>query len=137
MKINRGREPEDAPSSQRGPTFTGSVWADPVLRTDEGVIVNTVFFPPGARTHWHRHERGQVLLVTHGRGFARVRDGDGAWIGPGDVVYFSAGEEHWHGAGPESYLTHTAISLGTTDWLDEVAARAYDDSVKRASLPQT
>ena len=137
MKINRGREPEDAPSSQRGPTFTGPVWADPVLRTDEGVIVNTVFFPPGARTHWHRHERGQILLVTHGRGFAQVRDGDGAWIGPGDVVYFSAGEEHWHGAGPESYLIHTAISLGTTDWLDEVAAREYDDSVKRTSLPQT
>lgn len=128
MKVNRGREP-NAPSDQRGPTFTGTVWADPVLATGDGIIVNDVFFPPGSRTDWHTHERGQILLVTAGRGFAQVRDGDGTWIEPGDVVYFPAGEEHWHGAGPGSYLMHTAISLGETDWLDEVSDDDYGSSV--------
>lgn len=130
MQVNRGRR-ADAPSQERGPTFTGTVWADPVLATDDGVVVNAVFFPPGGRTHWHRHERGQILIVTNGRGYVQVRDGDGAWIGTGDVVYFPPGEEHWHGAGPDSYLTHTAISLGSTDWLDEVSGGDYERSVGR------
>jgi quercetin dioxygenase-like cupin family protein len=128
MKVNRGREP-DAPSDKRGPTFTGTVWADPVLVTGDGVTVNDVVFPPGARTDWHTHERGQILLVTAGRGFAQVRDGEGSWIASGDVVWFTPGEQHWHGAGPDSYLLHTAISLGTTDWLDEVTSDQYESSV--------
>jgi quercetin dioxygenase-like cupin family protein len=40
---------------------------------------------------------------------------------PGDVVYADPGEEHWHGAGADTYLLHTAISLGTTTWLEEVS----------------
>jgi quercetin dioxygenase-like cupin family protein len=132
MKVNRGRE-AGTPSDLRGPTFTGDVWAEPVLTTGEGVTVNTVFFPPGARTHWHHHERGQILLVTHGRGYVQVRDGEGAWVGPGDAVWFPAGEEHWHGAGPDTSMTHNAISLGTTEWLDPVSAEDYGRSVGRAS----
>ena len=111
MMINRGRE-DGAASDLRGPTFTGQIWADPVLATDDGVTVNTVFFPPGGRTYWHRHERGQILLVTHGRGFVQVRGGAGAWVAPGDVVYFPAGEEHWHGALPGTTMTHLSITTG-------------------------
>ena len=132
MKLNRGREP-GAASEERDSTFTGTVWSDPVLRTDDGVTINTVIFPAGGRTHWHSHERGQILLVTHGCGYVQVRDGEGDWIGPGDVVHFPPGEEHWHGAGPESYMSHTAISLGATDWLDEVSADEYEASVGRGS----
>ena len=128
MKVNRGRE-RGAPSEQRGPTFTGTVWADPLLATQDGVLVNAVFFPPGGRTHWHRHERGQVLLVTAGRGYVQVRDGEGSWVGAGDVVHFAPGEEHWHGAGPESFLLHTAVSLGTTEWLEAVSPADYEGSV--------
>jgi quercetin dioxygenase-like cupin family protein len=128
MKVNRGREPGE-PSEQRGPTFTGTVWADPLLATQDGVMVNAVFFPPGGRTHWHRHERGQVLLVTAGRGYVQVRDGEGTWVAAGDVVHFPPGEEHWHGAGPESFLLHTAVSLGTTEWLEAVSPADYERSV--------
>ena len=70
MRINRGREP--LPSEQRGPTFTGRVWADPVLSPKDGVVVNVVFFEPGARTHWHHHEIAQVLHVTAGSGWVQV-----------------------------------------------------------------
>jgi quercetin dioxygenase-like cupin family protein len=124
MKVTRGHE-QGAASDQRGPTFTGQVWADPVMAPTDGVMINTVFFPPGARTHWHRHAQGQVLLVTHGQGWVQVRDGEGTAVGPGDAVWFPAGEVHWHGAQPGSFLTHIAISLGETEWLDAVSDADY------------
>jgi quercetin dioxygenase-like cupin family protein len=131
MKVNRGRVPE-TPSDQRGPTFTGEVWADPILQDVPGVVVNTVFFPPGARTFWHYHEQGQILLVTHGLGRVQTRSGEGAWVRSGDVVFFEIGEEHWHGAGDASYLVHTAISLGATEWLEEVTEGDYRAAVTSA-----
>lgn len=124
MKVTRGHE-QGAPSDQRGPTFTGEVWADPAIAIPDGPTVNTVFFPPGARTNWHQHEQGQLLLVTHGRGWAQVRDGEGSVLEPGSVVWFPAGEVHWHGALPDSYLMHTAISLGQTNWFDAVTDEHY------------
>jgi quercetin dioxygenase-like cupin family protein len=124
VKLIRGRQAAAA-SEQRSATFSGSVWADPVMPSQDGVTIAAVFFLPEGRTHWHHHEWGQVLLVTHGRGFVQVKDGEGGWVEPGDVVHFGPGEVHWHGAGPETFLAHTAISLGRTDWLDEVSADDY------------
>jgi quercetin dioxygenase-like cupin family protein len=128
MKVNRGRE-AGAESQQRTDTFTGVVWADPVLSGVPGTMVATVVFSPAARTHWHRHEAGQILLVTHGRGYVQTRNGDGAWVAAGDVVHFPPGEEHWHGAGPDSYLVHTAVSLGRTEWLTPVTDEHYRGAV--------
>jgi quercetin dioxygenase-like cupin family protein len=89
------------------------------------VTVNSVFFEPGARTHWHTHTEGQVLYVTHGQGYAQTRDGAGGPLTPGDVVHFAPNEEHWHGAAPGSYLLHVAISLGGHEWLDPVSDEDY------------
>jgi quercetin dioxygenase-like cupin family protein len=124
MRINRGRE-ADAASEERTDWFTGTVWADPALADAPGVAVTDVFFTPGARTHWHRHTQGQVLLVTHGRGYAQTRSGSVSPLTSGDVVFFEPGEEHWHGAAGETYLLHSAISLGETEWLEEVAEDDY------------
>lgn len=124
MRINRSRA-AGAPSEQRTATFSGTVWADPVLTGVPDLVVNDVTFTPGARTHWHTHETGQLLFVTHGRGYAQTRAGEGDWIEAGDVVHFPAGEEHWHGAGPETYMTHRAISIGPTHWLREVDDDEY------------
>jgi quercetin dioxygenase-like cupin family protein len=123
MRIARGRA--DTPSQKRDDTFTGTVWADPVLGAEDDVGVNDVFFEPGARTDWHTHAIGQVLLVTHGEGFVRTRAGDGGRIGAGDVVHIASGEEHWHGAAPDSYLLHVAISLGSATWLEPVSDEDY------------
>jgi quercetin dioxygenase-like cupin family protein len=117
MKINHGRE-AGMSSDKRGPTFTGEVWAEPLLTGAPGVTVNTIFFPPGARTHWHTHATGQILLVIN-------EAGEGGQILPGDVVWIDAGERHWHGGGPDSYLTHVAISLGEADWQDAVTDEQY------------
>jgi quercetin dioxygenase-like cupin family protein len=130
MKINRGREADLASEDRTdADTFTGIVWADPVLRGAPGLTVNTVFFGPGGRTYWHRHDRGQVLLVTAGRGYVRTRADSGDWLAAGDVVYSEPGEEHWHGAGGETFLVHTAVSLGETKWLEEVAESDYRTAV--------
>jgi quercetin dioxygenase-like cupin family protein len=127
VQIIRGNQP-DLPSEERGPTFTGRVWADPVLPATDEVMVNTVFFEPGARTHWHRHGAGQLLIVTAGSGHVRSRDGSGAAIRTGDTVWIPPGEEHWHGADATSLLVHTAVSLGSTDWLDAVTDAQYTEA---------
>ncbi|HZQ63675.1 MAG TPA: cupin domain-containing protein [Gaiellaceae bacterium] len=124
MRIARGRA-HGAGSEERGPAFTGRVWADPVLSAEGDVGVNSVFFEPGARTHWHTHAIGQVLYVTHGEGYVVTRDGVGGRISAGDVVHVAAGEEHWHGASPTAYLLHLAISLGPATWLDPVEEADY------------
>jgi quercetin dioxygenase-like cupin family protein len=128
MQINHGRV-DGIPSDLRGATFTGEVWAEPVLRDVPGVMINTVFFAPGARTDWHSHERGQILFVTHGRGLAINESGGGGVLLPGDVVWFEPAERHWHGADAATYLTHTAISLGETDWQQTVTDEQYTEAV--------
>lgn len=113
------------PSDRRGPTFTGEVWADPVLASTDGVIINTVMFTPGAHTFWHSHERGQILQVTAGEGLVCSEGAEPIVIRAGDTIWTAPGERHWHGATPDSMMTHTAISLGSTDWLDEVSSSDY------------
>ena len=124
MRIAHGRA-RSAASEERGPTFTGRVWADPVLAAEDDVGVNAVFFEPGARTHWHTHAVGQVLYVTHGEGYLMTRTGEGGRLAAGDVAHIPPGEEHWHGAAPGSYLLHLAISLGEATWLDPVSDEDY------------
>jgi quercetin dioxygenase-like cupin family protein len=126
VKINRGRE-AGASSEDRtdGETFTGTVWADPVLREVPGVNVNTVFFAHGGRTYWHRHTEGQLLLVTGGAGLVQSRGGGAERVGAGDVVHSDPGEEHWHGSGRGTMMVHTAVSLGVTEWLEEVSEEDY------------
>jgi quercetin dioxygenase-like cupin family protein len=79
-----------------------------------------VTFDPGARTHWHRHEKGQLIYGLSGSGRVGVRDGTTVTIGAGDLVHAPPGEEHWHGASADGSLTHLALSFGTTEWFEAV-----------------
>jgi quercetin dioxygenase-like cupin family protein len=112
MDVIRGRA-EKGEVEQRTSTFTGTVWGDPLLKAD-GVVMNTVYFAPGARTYWHRHE-----------GWVAPREGEAARVRAGDAVWAPPAEEHWHGAGEDTLLVHTAVSLGTTQWLEEVSPEDY------------
>ena len=127
MKIFYGRAAENAVSEQRASTFSGVVWADPVMPTTDNVTIANVFFSPGARTYWHTHEQGQILQVTAGRGWICVDGGEARQIRQGDVVWIPANERHWHGAAHDSYLVHTATSLGKTLWQEAVAQSDYLD----------
>jgi quercetin dioxygenase-like cupin family protein len=128
VRIAKGRMAGSG-SAQRGATFTGRVWGDPVLGAEDGVVVNNVFFEPRARTHWHTHEVAQVLYVLAGEGWVQARGGLGGPIASGDTVHIPAGEEHWHGAAADTYLLHLAVSIGATDWLDEVSDGDYERAV--------
>jgi quercetin dioxygenase-like cupin family protein len=112
-------------SERMAETFTGEVFSDAILPATEGVRVQTVTFVPGARTHWHTHERGQLLFVLSGAGHVRVRGEDAHPLRPGDTVWIPPDEEHWHGGGPDSLLVHTAVSLGETRWLEPVDDADY------------
>ena len=83
-----------------------------------------VTFEPGARTAWHTHPAGQTLVVTAGVGLTQEWGGPVIEIGTGDVVKCPAGVRHWHGAGPDSAMTHMAIT-GEVDgknveWMEKV-----------------
>lgn len=108
MRITRSGTP-----TTTGPAewFSGTVVLDPLAAPDEsGVSAATVHFAPGARTAWHTHPHGQTILVTEGVGRCRRRGGPVEEIGPGDRVFFAPGEDHWHGAAPDSAMSHVAIA---------------------------
>jgi quercetin dioxygenase-like cupin family protein len=114
-----------APTELRTTTFTGTVYGDPLLDGVDGTTVTGVFFAPGARTFWHSHARGQVLHVLEGRGLIGTEGAAPQPIGPGDLVWASPGELHWHGGGPDTMLLHLAVSLGSTNWLGPVSDEDY------------
>lgn len=131
MKVFHGRA-NGALSEQRGGTFTGTVWADPVMPATDGVTINTVFFAPGARTFWHMHEHGQILHVTAGQGWIWAQGGRPQPIRQGDVVWIAPNERHWHGGSTDSYMVHIAISIGKTAWQEEVSEQDYASAATSA-----
>ena len=91
--------------------FTGTVYVDTVAAPANGsrVSASSVHFTPGARTAWHTHPNGQTIWVTEGVGLCQRRGGSIELIRPGDRVFFEPGEDHWHGAAPNRFMTHLAI----------------------------
>jgi len=130
MKITRA----GANASTRGPRewFTGVVRVDPLFTAEAPgrVAGASVTFEPGARTAWHTHPAGQTLIVTSGVGRAQREGGPVEELRPGDVVWFPAGEKHWHGAAPHVAMTHTAIQEvvdgSAVTWLEHVSDAQYE-----------
>jgi quercetin dioxygenase-like cupin family protein len=89
----------------------------------------SVTFEPGARTAWHTHPLGQTLIITAGLGWVQTEGGQIEEVRPGDVVWFPPGEKHWHGATPNTAMTHTAVqeSLNgkNVDWMEKVSDAQY------------
>ena len=115
--------------SGKGPAdyFAGTVRIDP-LNNPPGparVVVVSVTFEPGARTAWHTHPLGQTLVVTAGWGRVQLWGGPVEEIRPGDVIWISPGEKHWHGASPTTAVTHIAIQEHldgkTAEWMEQVS----------------
>jgi quercetin dioxygenase-like cupin family protein len=119
--------------SGRGPAdwFTGKVRIDPLFGATAPARAagNAVTFEPGARTAWHTHPLGQVLIVTAGCGLVQREGGPVEEIHPGDVVWFEPGEKHWHGASPTTAMTHIAIQEvldgKAVDWMEKVTDDQY------------
>ena len=112
--------------------FTGAVYLDAVAIPSgpSRLQAMSVHFTPGARTAWHTHPNGQTLYVTEGVGRAQRRGGPIEVIRPGDRVFFEPGEEHWHGAGPDRFMTHIAMQEvdeagSAATWGEQVSEEEY------------
>ena len=120
-------------ASDKGPAdwFTGTVRIDSPFKgtTLSRVTGALVSFEPGARTAWHTHPLGQTLIVTAGCGWVQRWGGPVEEIRPGDIVWFSPGEKHWHGANPSTALSHVAIQEAldgkAVDWMEKVSDEQY------------
>ena len=82
-------------------------------------------FSPGARTAWHSHSIAQTLYVTEGEGRAQSFGEPVVALRAGEVVFAPAGERHWHGAAPDHFMTHLAVSEGDPTWGEHVSDAAY------------
>jgi len=92
--------------------FTGDAFLTPLLAKDMNneFALGSVTFEPGARTNWHTHPKGQVLIVTEGEGFYQEKGKPAQSIKKGEVVNIPENIEHWHGATANSRMIHIAIS---------------------------
>ncbi|MBK5278080.1 MAG: cupin domain-containing protein [Bacteroidia bacterium] len=121
------------PKGEKAPAeyFTGTVWIkllvpnDPILSTQIG----NVMFDRCARTNWHTHPGGQILIVTDGVGYYQEKGKIIQVIRKGDVVNIAPDVVHWHGASPDSEMTHLAVNsntqTGVVTWLQPVTDEDY------------
>src|SRR5437867_7568740 len=113
-------------------TFTGGVRVEMLFDATDPSHASggSVAFEPGARTAWHSHPGGQILIVTAGTGRVQQWGGPIEVIQAGDVVRIPAGEKHWHGASPHASMTHLAITErrdGTSvQWMEKVSDEHYN-----------
>lgn len=117
--------------------FTGNAYLKSLVAKDKNndFAIGSVTFEPGARTIWHTHPKGQVLIVTEGEGFYQEKGKPAQVLKKGDVVNIPENTEHWHGASPNSTFVHIAITnyKGTENvvWLKPVTGEEYNGAVKK------
>lgn len=111
--------------------FTGSVVGASRFQASGGSRMggSTVTFRPGARTFWHRHPLGQLLVVTAGRGWIQAEGEPVRQVAPGDVIWTAPGVKHWHGGTSRTAMTHVAVSETVpgqaVTWLEPVSNAQY------------
>jgi quercetin dioxygenase-like cupin family protein len=116
------------PSTKQPATnFTGSARRDQVFAPDAPAMLmtSTVTFEPGARTAWHTHPLGQLIIITAGIGWVQVWGKEKQEVRQGDIAWFEPGEKHWHGATDTVGMTHIAVverkDGSAADWLEQVS----------------
>jgi len=116
--------------------FKGSAFLTMLMQSDTlyNTQIGNVTFEPGARTKWHYHKGGQILLVTKGRGYYQEKGKQKEIIQKGDVVKCPPNIIHWHGASSKDTLVHIAISpntdKGSVVWLEHVSDAEYNQTQK-------
>lgn len=114
--------------------FVGNARIDPLFaaREPSTVSAGAVTFQPGARSAWHTHPKGQMLVVTAGVGWIQQVGGEKTVIKPGDVIWTPPGVKHWHGATATTGMTHIAIQEAVDGknvvWMEPVSEAQYEAS---------
>ncbi|MCQ9634803.1 cupin domain-containing protein [Chryseobacterium sp. WG14] len=124
------------PKGEKAPSdyfFGGTAWIHLLKPNEDGLNcqVGNVTFEPRCRNNWHSHGGGQILIVTSGKGFYQEKGKHAQVLHPGDVVNIPPDVIHWHGAAPDSELTHIAINVNTqngiVEWLKPVTNDEYNN----------
>ena len=126
------------PKGQRAPAanFTGTVWVYQLIEPDSAfnIPVGYVTFEPGARSHWHSHAGGQVLLAMGGIGYYQEKGKPIRVLRKGDSVKCPPNVPHWHGASPTAGFRQVAITpntaTGRVNWLQPVTDVEYNSLTK-------
>ena len=124
------------PKGERGPAenFTGNAWNTPLVPNDStyNTVMGNVYFEPGARSNWHIHPSGQILVITDGVGYHQIKGQPRQTIKKGDVVKCPPNVEHWHGASPDTGMHQLYIlpktERGIVTWLQKVTDEEYNSS---------
>lgn len=112
--------------------FTGNAWASSLVANDSiyNTLVGNVYFEPGARSNWHIHPAGQILIITDGVGYHQIKGEPRQTIRKGDVIKCPPNVMHWHGASPESGMQQLYIiantEKGIVTWLQKVTDEEYN-----------
>lgn len=122
------------PKGTQGPAenFTGTAWNVGLVEPDSvySTSVGNVYFEPGARSHWHTHPAGQILIITDGVGYHQLKGGPKQTLRKGDVARCPPNVEHWHGASPDTGMQQLYIvpntEKGIVNWLQAVTDEEYN-----------
>lgn len=137
MSVIRAHQGE--PITGPAECFTGSVTISSLFNAPApsrlgAAVVN---FAAGARTHWHSHPLGQILVVTQGIGWTQCEGGEKTQIGPGDLIWCNCGRRHWHGATSREPMQHIAVQEAlngeAVQWFEAVSDEHYLAPVAKAS----
>ena len=112
--------------------FTGNAWNTPLVANDTvyNMVVGNVYFEPRARSNWHIHPAGQILIITDGEGYHQIKGQPRQTIRKGDVVKCPPNVLHWHGASPETGMQQLYLlpktEKGIVAWLQPVTDEEYN-----------
>ncbi len=116
------------PNTKANPNFTGTV--TPV--EDKYKVATAHYrFDPGARTKWHSHSGGQIMLVEEGMTHHQNKGGPVMELRPNEAYYVQPGVVHWHGAAPDASTVQFNTTRGDITWLEEVSEKDYKAKAKR------
>lgn len=121
------------PKGQKGPdkNFTGNAYNYGMVMPDSTytTIVGNVYFEPGARSNWHTHPAGQILIITDGVGYHQIEGQEVETITKGDVIKCPPNAKHWHGASADRGLQQMYIvpntEKGIVNWMEAVTDEQY------------
>lgn len=122
------------PIGEKGPAewFTGNAYPTSLLEADSvyTTIAGNVYFEPGARSNWHTHPSGQILIITDGVGYYQIEGQPIEIMKKGDVVKFPPNVRHWHGASPDTGVQQLYIipntEQGIVEWMEPVSDEEYN-----------
>jgi quercetin dioxygenase-like cupin family protein len=120
--------------------FTGNVAVTMLTQGEEPSCLTcaSVKFDPSARSAWHTHPKGQLLVVTEGIGLIQEWGKPIRRIQKGDVIWTPPGVKHWHGASTGTSMTHTAIQESldgkTVEWMEQVSEEQYGEQYIESNL---